>query len=469
MQINRIIFILYYLELNKNLNLLSATLGALAAGTLLGWTSPASKTAIEKEYGFKVGEDEYGWIGSLMTIGAACVCLPIGILIDVLGRKMSMLLLVFPFTLGWALIIWATNIGMLYAGRYIVGVSGGAFCIAAPIYTGEIAEKEVRGSLGSYFQLMITIGILFVYAVGSGVNVYVLSIICGVIPLIFGGVFFFMPETPMYLVSRGKEQEAKKSIRRLRGNAFDVDSELITLQLEHQNNVANKLPITQAFTTTAAKKALTISMMLMFLQQVCGVNAVIFYTSKIFEDANSGISGSDGAIIVGVMQVVFTFIATLTVDRLGRRILLLISEIAMAICCILLGVYFYIAKDPSNKDTVNNLSWLPLFSLCVFIAAFALGFGPIPWMIIGELFPPGIKGIAGSISGTFNWILAFVVTKTFTLMSDDVPFWVYGGFSIAGIVYIFFFVPETKGKSLTQIQQMLGNDTNVKEPLPNDS
>lgn len=441
----------------------------MAAGTILGWTSPATKDAIEKEYGFSVSNDEYGWIGSLMTIGAACICLPIGILIDVLGRKLAMLLLVFPFTLGWALIIWATNVGMLYAGRYIVGVSGGAFCVAAPIYTGEIAEKEIRGSLGSYFQLMITIGILFVYAIGSAVNVFYLSIICGAIPLIFGAVFFFMPETPMYLVSRGKDQEAKNSIRKLRGDAYDVDSELITLQLEHQNNVANKLPIKQAFTTTAAKKALAISMMLMFFQQVCGVNAIIFYTSNIFRDANSGISGSDGSIIVGVMQIIFTFIATLTVDRLGRRILLLVSETLMAVCCILMGVYFYLSKQPEYKDTVSSLSWLPLFSLCVFIAAFSLGFGPIPWMIIGELFPPGIKGVAGSISATFNWVLAFIVTKTFNLVREDIPFWVFGSLCIVGVLYIYFFVPETKGKSLTQIQQMLGNETNIKEPLPNDN
>ena len=104
-----------------------------------------------------------------------------------------MLSLIVPFTIGWALIIWAQNLAMLIVARVLIGIAGGAFCVASPVYIGEIAQKEIRGTLGSYFQLMVTIGILFVYAVGAGVNVFVLSIICGLLPLIFGVVFFFMP------------------------------------------------------------------------------------------------------------------------------------------------------------------------------------------------------------------------------------------------------------------------------------
>jgi MFS family permease len=135
-----------------------------------------------------------------MNLGAAAICIPIGSIMNLIGRKLTMLLMVLPFTVGWALIIWAQNIGMLITGRALVGMAGGAFCVTSPMYIGEIAQKEIRGALGSYFQLMITIGILFVYAVGVGVNVFWLSVICGIIPLIFGVIFSFMPETPTYLV-----------------------------------------------------------------------------------------------------------------------------------------------------------------------------------------------------------------------------------------------------------------------------
>lgn len=175
---------------------LAATGGALAAGTALGWTSPAGPQLVngtDPNYDFILSEEENSWVGSSLNLGAAAVCFPIGYLLNLIGRKWSMLGLVAPFTIGWLLIIFATNAVMLIVGRVFLGIASGAFCVTSPIYIGEIAQKEIRGTLGSYFQLMITIGILFVYSVGAGVNVFWLSIICGIIPLIFGAVFFFMP------------------------------------------------------------------------------------------------------------------------------------------------------------------------------------------------------------------------------------------------------------------------------------
>lgn len=151
------------------------------SGSALGWTSPANPKLIngsETEYDFSLTDEQASWVGSSLNLGAAGVCIPIGILINLIGRKWSMLGLVIPFTIGWGLIIWAQNLSMLIVGRVFTGVAGGAFCVAAPLYIGEIAQKEIRGKLGSYFQLMITIGILFVYAVGAGVSVFWLSLIC---------------------------------------------------------------------------------------------------------------------------------------------------------------------------------------------------------------------------------------------------------------------------------------------------
>lgn len=166
------------------------------SGAALGWTSPANpklENGTEERYNFTLTEEQLSWVGSSLNLGAAGVCIPIGILLNIIGRKWSMLSLIIPFTIGWGLIIWAQNLTMLITGRVFIGIAGGAFCVASPVYIGEIAQKEIRGTLGSYFQLMITIGILFVYAVGAGVNVFTLSIICGIIPLVFGAIFFFMP------------------------------------------------------------------------------------------------------------------------------------------------------------------------------------------------------------------------------------------------------------------------------------
>lgn len=195
--------------------MISATGGALAAGTILGWTSPtetqlvknATDLGTSENYDFAMSTEQFSWVGALVNLGAAFICIPIGFMANWFGRKWTMLGLVVPFTIGWALVIWAQNLTMMFIGRFILGIAGGAFCVTAPMYTGEIAQKEIRGSLGSYFQLMVTIGILFVYAVGAGVNVFFLSIISGVIPLIFGVIFFFMPESPTYYVSQNLVSE----------------------------------------------------------------------------------------------------------------------------------------------------------------------------------------------------------------------------------------------------------------------
>uniref|UniRef100_A0A1A9ZKQ0 Major facilitator superfamily (MFS) profile domain-containing protein n=1 Tax=Glossina pallidipes TaxID=7398 RepID=A0A1A9ZKQ0_GLOPL len=440
---------------------LSATGGAFAAGTLLGWTSPAQNRLTGGEYGFPVSNAAFSWIGSAMTLGAAFICIPIGFLINMIGRKLTMLLLVLPFTLGWALLIWAQNVEMMYAARFILGISGGAFCVTAPMYTGEIAQKDIRGTLGSFFQLMITAGILFIYAIGAGLDVFAMSLVCGVIPLIFGAIF----------VSKSKNESAVKSIQWLRGKDYNYNPELEELKATEEQIKQNSVSVGTALLRPVTLKALAISLGLMFFQQLCGINAVIFYSTDIFKDAETGIDENLSTIVVGVMQVIATFVSVMVVDKLGRRLLLLASAIVMALSTVAMGVYFYM-KDNDNAS-VANLGWLPVSALCVFIIMFSIGFGPVPWLMMGELFASDIKGVAGSIAGTSNWVLAFIVTKTFVNMKEALgsgqTFWLFAGITLLGAVFVFLFVPETKGKSLNEIQKLLEGNSNSTPIVVNNS
>jgi len=183
----------------------------------------------------------------------------------------------------------------------------------------------------------------------------------------------------------------------------------------------------------------------------------------LFQAAGSDLDPSIATIIVGVIQVVVTFISTLVVDRLGRRILLMISDSVMAICTLLLGVFFYLLNETDN-DT-SSLGWLPLTSVCVFIVVFSLGYGPIPWMMVGELFAPHIKGFASSLSCVLNWILAFIVTRFYADLASSfgihTTFWIFSVISAIGTVFVFFIVPETKGKTLDEIQRELGGSASA--------
>ncbi|XP_067007506.1 facilitated trehalose transporter Tret1 isoform X2 [Anabrus simplex] len=436
---------------------LAVTLGAFALGNVLAWTSPAKKPLTEDNY----DDSAQSWIGAAMALGAAVVVIPIGFLMDKFGRKWTMLGLVLPFVGGWLLIIFGNSLAMFIAGRFIVGMTGGAFSLTAPVYTSEIAEKDIRGQLGSFFQLMVTIGILFVYVLGSFMELMWLSVVCGLVPIVFGVIFFFMPETPVQHMRCGREAEARKSLQWFRGPDYDIDLEIREIKDAVEKAEREKLSFSEAFSTKAAKKAMLISMGLMLFQQLSGVNAVIFYAGQIFTDAGSSLDSDISAIIVGVVQVLATFVSSMVVDRLGRRILLLISDCVMAICSLLLGIFFYLKED--TKTDISAIGWLPLASLCIFIVVFSLGFGPIPWMIFGELFPSQIKGSASSVACLFNWILAFCVTKFFSDLShafgNGPTFWIFCGISTLGTVFVFFIVPETKGKSLEQIQRELGGES----------
>lgn len=435
-------------------------------GTVLGWSSPvvfAIKQENSTDYDFSVSDNEGDWMASIVNLGAASICFPIGLIMDAIGRKKTMLALVLPFTIGWLLIAFGSSVAMLIAGRFITGLAGGAFCVTAPAYTSEIAQDSIRGSLGAYFQLMITIGILFAYAVGSYTSVFVFNILCLCFPIIFGVVFFFMPESPKYLVVKNKNEEAKEALIKLRGRNYDVDFELNILKQKAEESRNNPVSFTSAITKKTAIKALVICYALMLFQQLSGVNAVIFNTSEIFAGAGASILPAIATIIIGVIQVVATFTASLIVDKLGRRILLLQSALIMCICLTALGVFFFL-KDTHGEDSsvVQSIGWLPLVSLSLFMIAFSLGFGPIPWMMAGELCLIDIKAFVGSTAGTLNWLLAFTVTRTFNALNNSIGsgqvFWLFAGIMLIAFVFIFFVVPETKGKSVEEIQLMLGGE-----------
>lgn len=438
---------------------------------MIGWSSPVVYKIIQSnntDYDFEISNIQGDWISSLTNLGGALICFPIGLIMDALGRRNTMLLLVLPFIIGWLMITFAPNVGMLMAGRILTGVGAGGFSVACPAYVSEIAEDSIRGALGSFFYLMLTTGILYAYAVGSYTSVLIFNITCTIIPVIFGLIFFFMPESPYFLVTKGKFDEARQAIIRLRGKNFDVDGELNHLKQNDETSKSNSVSFLNAITKKTAVKAILICYALMFFQQLSGINAVLFNTSAIFASAGSTMSPAISTIVIGVIQVVATFISGLVVDKLGRRILLLFSALVMCICTVILGVFFFLQDvHGANSAIIESISWLPLLSLSLFIIAFSIGFGPIPWMMAGELCLIDIKGFVASTSGTLNSTLSFIITTTFNSLNTAIGagqvFWLFGGVTLLGFVFIFLVLPETKGKSFEEIQILLGAEPQKKQ------
>lgn len=225
------------------------------------------------------------------------------------------------------------------------------------------------------------------------------------------------------------------------------------------DSTSGEASVTDLFTSKANLKGMLISLSLQFFQQCSGINAVIFYTVPIFKSAGSTMDAAVCSIIVGVVQVIMTYISGLMIERAGRRILLLFSSSIMAVCLAILGTYFHL-KD--HKHDVSNIGWLPLLSVVMFIVVFSIGYGPIPWLMMGELFLPDVKGAAVSISVMFNWCGVFVITKCFGVLvqawGSALTFWFFAAFMILATVFVVMFVFETKGKSAAQIQMQLSGE-----------
>jgi SP family facilitated glucose transporter-like MFS transporter 8 len=262
---------------------LAAAGGALAVGAGLGWSSPAGPRLVKEEQYFPISQNKFDLVASTFTLGCAVSCLPIGYLMNKFGRKWTMLSLVVPFMIGWILIIWAQNFAMLMIGRIVIGLAGGAFCVSAPQYSTEIAEKEIRGTIGTFFQLLIVTGVLFVYLIGPFMRLFWTNIICALIPLVFAAIFFFMPESPVYLVIENRDDDARSVLKWLRGSSYDPQQEIDDLKQDLAENDSSTVSLKDEFKKRSSVRGIIISVGVMLFQQMSGINVVIFYATIIFD------------------------------------------------------------------------------------------------------------------------------------------------------------------------------------------
>ncbi|XP_065344059.1 facilitated trehalose transporter Tret1-like [Cloeon dipterum] len=442
-------------KISQFLAVLSATCGAFCLGSVLAWTSPVGERLKQGALGFPISDDQLGWVGSLAGFGAAVMAPIAGQLVDRLGRKACMIFLCVPLCIGWLLVAFAKNPAMLYSGRIICGASGGAFSVAAPVYVSEVAHPSLRGALGALFQLQVVMGVEMAYVIGPLVSVFWLTVISAILPVVTAvAVLIFSPESPSFLLRKGRTNAAHDSLQWLWGNKCDLRTELneMSRQVSEERSVSVK--------TIFLQKATMICVGLMAFQQFSGINAVIFFTEQIFAAAGGSVQGATAAAIVGAVQVGATFLSFLVVDKAGRRPLLLLSATVMAACNTTLGAFFFL-KD--RGQDLSSLGMLPVLAVCLYFLVFSLGFGPVPWIMVGELFAPEVKGVAGSVASAATWWLAFAVTSLFrpivSAIGEGQTFWMFAGLTAVGVLFVLLFVPETKGKTLEEIQTSL-NATN---------
>ncbi|XP_070286729.1 solute carrier family 2, facilitated glucose transporter member 8 isoform X1 [Myotis yumanensis] len=441
----------------------AAALGPLSFGFALGYSSPAIPSLRRAAPPApRLSDDAASWFGAIVTLGAAAGGVLGGWLVDRAGRKLSLLICTVPFVAGFAVITAAQEVWMLLGGRLLTGLACGVASLVAPVYISEIAYPEVRGLLGSCVQLMVVTGILLAYLAGWILEWRWLAVLGCVPPSFMLLLMCCMPETPRFLLTQHKRQEALAAVRFLWGS--EQGWEEPPVGAEHQ----------QGFQLAQLRrpgiyKPFAIGILLMVFQQLSGINAVMFYAETIFEEAKFKDS-SLASVIVGAIQVLFTAGAALVMDRAGRRLLLALSGVVMVFSTSAFGTYFKLTQGSSSNsshvdllapvsmepaDPSVGLAWLAVGSMCLFIAGFAVGWGPIPWLLMSEIFPLRVKGVATGVCVLTNWLMAFLVTKEFSSLMEVLrpygAFWLASAFCVGGVLFTMFCVPETKGKTLEQI------------------
>ncbi len=430
-----------------------ASLGGLLAGFDMGVVSGAM-LFINTEW--VLSPFVQGWVVSSAIVGAVIGAAGNGILSDIYGRKKIIIATALIFIAGSVFSAVAPNVGCLIAARMLVGIAVGMVNFIVPIYLSEISPQKIRGMLVSLYQLAITAGILFSYLI-NGIYAdseysWRLMMFSGIYPaviLLLG--IIVLQDTPRWLISKKRDKEAAEVFQKIEPE-IDIKARIkeikATLQSE-QKGKKNRLQFQKWMLMP-----IFVGVGMMFAQICTGINTVIYYTTTIFKV--SGFSENSAAIYatigVGIVNFLMTGIAIVFTDKLGRKPLLYAGTIGMMLSMLCLGMAFNYASALGE-----NLRYVATASVMVYIACFAFSLGPVTWIMVSEILPLRIRGLAMSICTVSNFFFNFIIVLSFPVLLQHIgeahTFWIYAGICFISLFFFHFYVPETKGRSLEEIER----------------
>jgi MFS transporter, SP family, galactose:H+ symporter len=435
----------------KRLVYLATAISALG-GMLFGYDIGVISGAIlfiKSDFSLSPGLEEI--IVSSVLLGSLVGAVGGGLLADRLGRRRLLIAAAVVFALGAVGAALAPGTAWLVAARIVAGAAIGIASFVAPLYISEIAPVAIRGKLVSINQVALTSGIVISYGIDyafAGSQAWRWMFALAVIPAAaFALGLMFIPESPRWLVGRGHVDQARAVLKRIRG-PDQVEGELT----EIQHSVAQQKGHWSELLGPRLRPAMIVGIGLAIAQQITGINTVIYYAPTILNFA--GLSSSSVAILasvgVGVVNVALTLVAMQLIDRVGRRPLLLVSLAGMALSLFVLGLAFALPQ------LAGSLGWIAVIGLMTYVGSFAVGLGPVFWLMLSEIYPLRIRGRAMSVGTVANWSANLIVALSFLTLTQVLgtapTFWLYGVVSVGAWVFAFFLVPETKGRSLEDIE-----------------
>jgi SP family galactose:H+ symporter-like MFS transporter len=429
---------------------------AAIAGLLFGYnTGVISGALLLIKQDWSLTAIQQGMVVSSVLVGALLGSAMCGKIADLFGRRSLIMATAVIFVTGSFGTGLAPNVELLIAGRFIIGMAVGFAGVSAPLYVSEIAPSSIRGALVSFNQLAISLGVLLSYSVNAALASFEdgwrYMLMTGAIPgtLLSMGMLF-LPDSPRWLMTKKHETGARRMLKRI--GVSDVERELESIRSSLRED-SDELSWVDLFRSWL-KVPLLVGLGLMFFQQFTGVTTVVFYAPTIFQMA--GFESASVAILatvgVGVIDSIMNVVSIRLVDRVGRKVLLSLGLIGLVVSLGILGIGF---AEMSFLGSINK--WVVVGSLFLYMASFSLSLGPVCALIISEIFPVTIRGLAMSVVTVVAWLSNIIISFTFLslvgLLTPQGTFWLFAFIGVVGWFFCRAYVPETKGVSLEAIEE----------------
>ncbi|XP_076546377.1 facilitated trehalose transporter Tret1 [Osmia lignaria lignaria] len=434
---------------------IASNLGMLSYGLCFGWASPSLPVLLQDDSPIRLTAQQATWVTSFHTIGGTIGSLLCYFILNVIGRKWSLLLTAIPAVIGWMMIALATSAWELMAGRFSYGLSTGYGYISATVYMGEISPANIRGILTSTLTIASKLGVFIEWTIGPFLSLRNLALVSSLAPIIFIFSVLWVPESPYQLMRSERHHQAIESLMQLRGST-DVSIEADAIEKSVKIDLANDTGLWELFRVSGNRKALFIVLGLVIIQQWSGSQAIMSYAELIFNATGDQLQGKYVTMILGAIQVVCTIFGTTVVDRFGRRPLLMISAFGTSVSTFLVGLFFFLQN---NETDVGMITWLPATGSILYVIMYAFGLAALPFTVMSEVFPTNVKALGTGIGMFVCNGSAVIVTSIYQSIVEQygihAAFWLFSTISLSGVVFVFYYMPETKGKTLQEVQEQL--------------
>ncbi|XP_018579897.1 facilitated trehalose transporter Tret1 isoform X2 [Anoplophora glabripennis] len=443
---------------------ISGTLFAISDGMTYAWTAPYVPYLLSEKSHIKTTHKEGDWLETTLLIGSFCG-IPITIyLVHFVGRKKALLIASSVVLLSWLTMALGNRIEYIFAARFFLGICCNMAIVAAPMYTAEIAEQKIRGLLSGIIYINMHIGCLAVYCVGPYLPFYAAPVIGATVVVLELLIFSTVPESPHFLLYKNKVDEARIALEYLRPNG-DVDKELKEICDYIERQKSDKGRIQDLFLIKSSRKATFILAVLNTGQHLCAYTVMLMNLHLILEAAGTiYMDSAVAAILFAAIMLLATIFGSFQSDMFGRRALLIFSSLLTCLCLLALAIYFNLKALGYN---VLPVSWVPIVSSMIYAGVFKAGMGIVPIMITGEMFPVKLKSIGVTVADAMYVIGGIVALQIYQILSQKyglhVPFYFFAAWAFFVLTFTIFYIPETKGKTLDEIQQILNGEKVVEE------